>query len=582
MKRMRRESGSDIRPNRDASSNSKYAWVTVLWSGKEIAGHLMDALVLGHQLKKHKVDDIDRVLLATSDVFSEPMAPLLGLFWSVKRIEDVAVPELLVSKCRSRFARTFNKLRVIELEEYEKVCLLDCDLLPRRNLDEIFAFSAPAGVFRGNRDILTGVVHPEKAFFDWHGNCIFGINAGVVLLKPSKKDFAEMEECWGSEEFARREASTMPEQQFLSWYYAGKFSELGVKYNYQLHQMLYTDGDNDNRIKVRYDDICILHFSTEKKPSGHFLQGGCLPNVNAFLQGFLKQVKDKSRLTDEVRVRMGTAVNEWFGAWGQTWDLMLDMISHSPEEVTKGNGCTLCNVRGLPGVGHAFFKCTGVEQSRKTWLQGCDDHCSRSLEGVMITALGAWSQALLFAADVYSRRSMGVVGPSISSPPTEMKQLCDGTVIRDLEYRFQQTFGETFGEDDEEDETAASSAAVCRRAAAAAAADLAGDAGRRVPFVRSGAAAEGQTRRAPGCETSLLGSARGGHVVPLAPTPSAPQVPGGGGGFSAGGNSGLLRAVHRGHVGPMVLRTKAAPMVPRTKAAAKPIGKRVREQRPPM
>ena len=80
---------------------------------------IRDALVLGHSLKKFGGDS-DRVLLVTDQISCHDAANCLARFWKLREIQPVEVASQLISGCRPRFAGVFNKLRVLELEEYRK------------------------------------------------------------------------------------------------------------------------------------------------------------------------------------------------------------------------------------------------------------------------------------------------------------------------------------------------------------------------------------------------------------------------------------------------------------------------------
>lgn len=101
-----------------------------------------------------------------------------------------------------RFQDVFTKLRVLELTEYSKVCLLDSDMLVRDNIDEIFDLQPPAALVRGTFPprhgeasfrIWSGVVNcatgakvPVTTFWNGHRQ-ITGINGGCMLLEPSQE-----------------------------------------------------------------------------------------------------------------------------------------------------------------------------------------------------------------------------------------------------------------------------------------------------------------------------------------------------------------------------------------------------------
>ena len=148
------------------SGGRKFAFVTVLWApgtGK-VEEYVMNALCLGCSLQQTKTQH-DLVLLATPDLLGHPSARALSTFWDVRPQEHVDVT--LETRCAPRFQRVFTKLSVMKLTEYEKVVLLDADMLVVRNVDEIFGFQAPAGFMRGCRDYRPGEVRPPETYRFW-------------------------------------------------------------------------------------------------------------------------------------------------------------------------------------------------------------------------------------------------------------------------------------------------------------------------------------------------------------------------------------------------------------------------------
>ena len=67
-----------------------------------------------------------------------------------------------------------------------------------------------------------------------------GINTGVMLLEPNRKDPDQMliEVC--AERHPERVPGNGPEQDYLSRYYASKWSHISVLYRFQILQVLYS------------------------------------------------------------------------------------------------------------------------------------------------------------------------------------------------------------------------------------------------------------------------------------------------------------------------------------------------------
>lgn len=169
-----------------------------------------------------------------------------------------------------RFANVFTKLRVFSLEDYDKVVLLDTDLLVRRNLDELFLRPVPSALRRhAAASFEDGARIDGAEFFDANGHQTSGINAGVVVLKPSIDDFEVMCQEIADEAHPEHHRSRMPEQDYLTRFYVDSWHALGVHFNYQPHQLAFTDRgglEQCPRLAADYGDVFVVHFSACPKP----------------------------------------------------------------------------------------------------------------------------------------------------------------------------------------------------------------------------------------------------------------------------------------------------------------------------
>ena len=142
-----------------------------------------------------------------------------------------------------------------------------------------------------------------RHLFDGQRNQIGGINAGLMLLETSSKDFRRMEVQLAkaarkryyvmgprssSEDFRRMEVQlatgsvpgkiplAAPEQDYLTRYYVEGWYCLGIQWNYKLHQLAYCSraGASESvRINMDYEkkDVHMVHFSGKLKPSSHWM-----------------------------------------------------------------------------------------------------------------------------------------------------------------------------------------------------------------------------------------------------------------------------------------------------------------------
>ena len=142
----------------------------------------------------------------------------------VRIVPDIEVHGSRLKKCEGRFVGVFNKLNAWGLTEFEKVILLDVDTLVLKPLDELFGSETPMAMFRGNNNTPMGCTREPGTFFNRRGKAKFGINAGVISLKPSAVDLGNMSETIRSKSISTH----VPEQDFLSAYFCDRWHALAT------------------------------------------------------------------------------------------------------------------------------------------------------------------------------------------------------------------------------------------------------------------------------------------------------------------------------------------------------------------
>jgi lipopolysaccharide biosynthesis glycosyltransferase len=232
---------------------AKYAYVTVLY-GNNI--YLTGALVLGYTLMKTNTI-FDRVILVTHDVSDKYRSYLRTIYTHIISIEYTQVSSEIFAEQHTRFRDVFTKLECLALTQYDKIILLDLDMIVAKNMDHIFNLRPPAACVKkyyvpyGKR-IPTNLICRQ-------GRLVGSINAGLMLLKPDATEWRDIK----SDIFKNDQINKYkyPEQDYLSLRYCSEWTSITFNYNFQFGLT--------NRVKKCHygiDDIYVIHYSSSYKP----------------------------------------------------------------------------------------------------------------------------------------------------------------------------------------------------------------------------------------------------------------------------------------------------------------------------
>ncbi|KAJ3670871.1 hypothetical protein LUZ60_008297 [Juncus effusus] len=139
------------------------AYATVLHSSDS---YVCGAIVLAHSIRKTD-STRDLVLLHDDSIGHEKLRALTSSGWSLRKIERIRNPHPRPDKL---FQYNYSKLRVFQLIDYDKIILIDTDMIVLRNLDLLFQFPS----ITARRD--------HYAIF----------NSGIMVLEPSNCTFQTM------------------------------------------------------------------------------------------------------------------------------------------------------------------------------------------------------------------------------------------------------------------------------------------------------------------------------------------------------------------------------------------------------
>lgn len=313
-------------------SSGPCAFVAVLFGPK--ASYCIDALVLGECLRAVGTEH-PYILLHTSDVPQDWHLLLQKVGWELREVEYLNGDHLYNGGSQGRFAGVFTKLRALSLFEFNKIVLLDTDLLVRTRVDDLFQRPVPSGMRRhASADYIDRARIPSHAFVDHRDRLISGINAGVMVLKPCATEFETMCDQLSSGNAPDHQKSGMPEQDYLTRFYAGSWHHLSVAYNFQPHQLAFTDRrglEKCHRLTMNYEDVKIVHFSSGTKPRDFLIdmayedmeemQFAEEVLLKLHMEGFYRDRRSRysshSPFAIDAQLRAATRVSagEWFQRW---------------------------------------------------------------------------------------------------------------------------------------------------------------------------------------------------------------------------------------------------------------------------
>lgn len=182
------------------------AWVTLVMGGVR---YVPGALALAQSLRQVGTR-FDIVCMVTADVPVYERNRLKKVFHQVLEVPVLSCSQVRPMRGKKQrnlypdsFVTTiFTKWNALTLSQYDKVACVDADIIFRRNSDELFFLTTPAGTFVNpwSPDSRYGLLEhgdeigPDairRAYRDPHGFVVFG---SLVLLQPEEKAFDRVRE----------------------------------------------------------------------------------------------------------------------------------------------------------------------------------------------------------------------------------------------------------------------------------------------------------------------------------------------------------------------------------------------------
>ncbi|HEX6383415.1 MAG TPA: hypothetical protein VF177_01985 [Anaerolineae bacterium] len=251
-----------------AGGRSRFAFVTFLMLNDS---YLPGALMLAYALRRQQ-SQADLVCLVTEEITAGARYALELLFDHVVRVEKIFVPHRRRQQRQDR-PYWFTRMNALRLGEdgdlglhYEKIVLLDADVLPLRYYDHLFLLNAPAGIINEQKSHFLEsstagqyVIPPSvetTGTWKWHqlygpvcphGRRIpreitdrvqedvtnLGINTSLLVLQPSLDELKFLKEELGRPAVRRLVGDLFdwPDMQYLTLRWSGRWTNVDLRFS---------------------------------------------------------------------------------------------------------------------------------------------------------------------------------------------------------------------------------------------------------------------------------------------------------------------------------------------------------------
>lgn len=258
----------------EAMAPGRCCWAVLLTHAQYLPG----IAVLRHSLARHRTR-FPFVIMVTPDVDAPTRSVLQAMRCVVRDVPPWTVDVPDTGMANARFAHVWTKLRAFALVEYERVVLLDSDMLVCQGIDELMDVALPHGCIAAcsactcNPNAVASYPRswvPANCAYTARENGVTAsfpmptppdthalLNSGVVVLTPSLEDERQLA-AFIDEHPARIAAYKFPDQDLLADVYAARWVPLAWHYNAlktlrRCHARLWTDGD-----------VRIIHYILDK------------------------------------------------------------------------------------------------------------------------------------------------------------------------------------------------------------------------------------------------------------------------------------------------------------------------------
>lgn len=226
----------------------KYSYITLL----NTENYLKGVLCLNESLKRTQTK-YPLTVAITEQISKKTIEILQENGIDIVYIDKMVVPEDIKEKNKkgifSHWSNTFDKLKIFELTQFDKLVLLDSDMLVRKNIDELF-----------ERENLSAVVDRREpnVIDSWKK-----LTSGTIVIEPKKEIIKEFIQIMNE---IKEKRESIGDQDILQEYdteWENKENlHLDVKYNTFFIYL-------DYYVKCggyKLDDIAVVHFILKTKP----------------------------------------------------------------------------------------------------------------------------------------------------------------------------------------------------------------------------------------------------------------------------------------------------------------------------
>lgn len=238
--------------------DGKNAYVTFIMKNDSF---IPGALVLAYCLRK-QCTKADLVCLITKDVSFKGRQGLANLYDKVIEVEEIVINSSKQHE-RQDWSCLFTRLQALRLGRdgdlgcsYDKIVLLDADIMPMKSYDELFELNTPAGIINERKEhfVQSKSICREKGKSIWHdiyesicchGESIpkhltdrvwydstnMGVNACVWVLKPSIIEYKSIIKSLKNTSIIQKISDfSWPEMQYMTYYWSGKWHNIDIRY----------------------------------------------------------------------------------------------------------------------------------------------------------------------------------------------------------------------------------------------------------------------------------------------------------------------------------------------------------------